>query len=89
MIGALRVEGAGDGSALHMAGEVITLRLARAFAPGAPLRGVVALDGLEIAIEGRTVGSRKTSDGTFEVRVRLVNLRREDRERLSTPSVAT
>ncbi len=83
MIGAVRVEGGGEGQALSVAGEVITLTLPRAFAPGAPFRGAVLLEEREIALEGRTVGSRKTPDGTFEVRVRLVNLRREDRLRLA------
>jgi hypothetical protein len=84
-VGAARIDGGGEGRALTMAGEIITLSLPRAFAPGAPFRGTVVVPEREIAIEGRTVGSKKTADGAFEVRVRLVNLRREDRLRLSTP----
>lgn len=84
-IGPARIEGGGEGLALAMAGEIITLSLPRAFAPGAPFRGAVVLDDREITLEGRTVGSRKTPSGAFEVRVRLVNLRREDRLRLAAP----
>jgi hypothetical protein len=87
MIAPARIDGAGDGSAVSIAGEILTLMVPRAFAPGAPFRGAVLLPDGELSIEGRTVNSRKTPDGTFEVRVRLVNLRREDRLRLAgTPT---
>jgi hypothetical protein len=86
MIGVVRMDAGGDGQAVSMAGEIITLQLPRAFAPGAPFRGAVILAEREIALEGRTVGSRKTADGTFEVRVRVVNMVKDDRLRLTAGS---
>ncbi len=80
---AARVEGA-EGTAVALQnGELITMRLSRPFAPGTPFEGVLVVDGVETAIEGRASGSKRTSDGVFEVRARLVNLRKEDRERLT------
>ena len=81
MIGVVRVDG-GEGRALSFVGEVMTLTLARAYAPGQPMRCTVVIGDREMALDGRSVGSRKTPDGAFEVRVRLVNLRREDRDAL-------
>lgn len=81
MIGTARI---GDlaGDALAFAGEALTLTLTRAFAPGAPIRVRLVIDGADFTVEARAIGSKRRDDGTFEVRVRLVNLSREDRLRL-------
>lgn len=79
---AVRIEGA-EGSAVAIQnGELITLHLPRPFAPGTPFKGVVTAEGVETAIEGRASGSKRIREGVFEVRARLVSLRRDDRERL-------
>ena len=63
-------------------GSSLTLRGPRAFAPGSPIRFRTALEEPERAFEGRTLGSKRIDEGTFEVRLRLINLRRADRELL-------
>lgn len=85
MIGPARIQGA-DGEAASFDGEFLVALLSRAFAPGTPLTGTLTLEGGEIAIEGRATGSRRQPDGRFEVRARLINLRREVRERLVAAS---
>lgn len=54
----------------------------RAFAPGAPISFSLDGSGLGHVFEGRTIGSRRLDEGGFEVRMRFVNLRRADRDRL-------
>ena len=78
-----RVEGA-VGDAVGFAREVVALTLPRAFAPGTPVRGSITIDGVAIAIDGRVLGSKRREDGAYDVRARLVSLRREDRLRLET-----
>jgi hypothetical protein len=86
------------GEAVRFEAEVLHLILPRAFAPGAPLplRAVLGDRGagdpgagdsgvgepLELA--GKTLGSKRREDGRFDVRARLVSLRRTDRERLAS-----
>jgi hypothetical protein len=62
--------------------DVLSFEGPRALAPGAPLSVIVPRDdGAAITLEGRSLGSRKPR-GTerFEIRARLVSLRRPDRE---------
>jgi hypothetical protein len=85
MIGPCRIESA-DGHAVSFVGETFVAVVSRAFAPGTPFRGVVTIEGVDLAIEGRANGSKRTPEGTFEVRARLINLRKADRERLEAAS---
>ena len=73
----------GEGEALAFAGEVLTCALPRAFAPGAPIELSVVAEGEAVALRAKSIGSKRRDDGRFEVRMRLVNLRREHREALS------
>lgn len=79
----VRVEGAEGVAVAIQNGELITLHLPRPFAPGTPFKGVAIAEDVEMAIEGRASGSKRMPDGAFEVRARLVSLRRDDRERLN------
>ena len=54
----------------------------RPHAPGAPIRTTVVLPDGPLSIDARSIGSKRRDDGTFDVRMRLINLRREDRLRL-------
>jgi hypothetical protein len=63
-------------------GNLVTLLSPRAFAPGSPIGFSATFDEGERAFEGRTIASKRLDDQRFEVRMRLVNLRRDDRERL-------
>lgn len=67
---------------LGLDGEIVELVSPRAFAPGAPL-GLRARDPEgPLELRAKSLGSKRREDGRFDVRVRLVNLRRADRERL-------
>lgn len=81
-LGPVRVEGAGEGEATSYEGEIMSLILARAYAPGSPLPFVLRLGDSELSLDGKTVSSKRRADGRFDVRVRLVSLRKEDREKL-------
>lgn len=65
-------------------GTVMVLHSPRAFAPGAPL--ALSLlppePAVAVSLDAKALGSKKREDGRFEVRVRLVNLRREARVQL-------
>ena len=63
-------------------GNIATMKSPQAFAPGSPIRFSVSLEAGTRPLEARTVGSRRTDETHFEVRMRFVNLRREDREAL-------
>jgi hypothetical protein len=63
-------------------GNVLTMLSPRAFAPGSPMRFTASLEEGERGYEGRAIGSKRATDNRFEVRMRFVNLKREDREAL-------
>jgi hypothetical protein len=64
------------------AGEVLTFACERAHPPGEPLQLTVRLPDAELALAGKTVGSKRRDDGRFDVRLRLTSLRREQRSLL-------
>lgn len=69
-------------------GHVLRVVSPRAYAPGAPVSLATRMpDGSEHGLEGRTIGSRRQADGRFEVRLRLVNLRRATRLALAAALV--
>jgi hypothetical protein len=63
-------------------GNLLTLSSPRAFPPGSPICFAAFFAGSERGFEGRTIASKRLDDRRFEVRMRLVNLRRHDRELL-------
>ena len=71
-----------EAEATAIDGNLLTLLSPRAFAPGAPIRFSTVDFEVERSLEGRTLGSKRVDAGHFEVRMRFVNLRREDRELL-------
>lgn len=56
----------------------------RPFAPGAPMSFEALVEPEPVALEGKSHGSKRRPDDRFDVRLRLVNLRRADRERLAS-----
>jgi len=81
----LRLDSGEEAEARTLDGNLLTLRSPRAFAPGSPIRFRALFDdGGAQSFEGRTIGSKRAEDGGFDVRMRFVNLRRGDRERLAT-----
>ena len=80
----LSLEDGARGEAVRVDGEVIEIVAPRAFAPGAPVRMRVDADGEAIPVEGKTIGSKRRDDGRFDVRLRLINLRRPHRVALES-----
>jgi hypothetical protein len=62
-------------------GLLATVHSTRPFAPGQPLMLVVAVEP-EVRADARTIGARRLPEGPFELRVRLVSLKRDERQRL-------
>lgn len=71
-----------EGRAVALDGDMLEVRTAASHPVGEPLAFALALADGPLALEGKSRGSRRLDDGAFEVRVRLVTLRRADRERL-------
>lgn len=79
----LRLATGEDAELLSLEGVQAALVSPRAFAPGAPIAFDALLGDGPVALEGKSHGSRRRGDGRFDVSLRMINLRREDRERLS------
>jgi len=80
----IRLESGEDAEARAFDGNLLIMWSPRAFAPGSPIRFVATPDGEERHFEGRAIGSKRIDDSHFEVRMRLVNLRRHNRTLLTT-----
>ena len=72
----------GEGLAAAIDGEQLRCVFARAFAPGAPVDIEARLGHRTVPLRGKSLGSKKRADGRFDVSLRLISLRREDREAL-------
>ncbi len=82
-IGRVEVNQGGKGEALSLEGELLHLVIDRAYAPGAPISMSVALADETLSLQGRTIASKRRPDGSFDVRLRLVNFTRDARARLA------
>ena len=71
----------GEGEAHAFDGEVLHVIVGRAFAPGAPVELAVHATPT-LMVRGKALGSKRQEDGRFAVRLRLVTLKRDDREQL-------
>ena len=78
----LRLESGQDAVGLAFDGALMTLTSPVAFAPGSPIRFSATGEYADRSFEGRALASKRVEGAEFEVRLRLVNLRREDRELL-------
>jgi len=78
------LEGGEGGRGEAFDGEVLACVFERALPPGAPVG--IRLDlgerERELSLRGKSLGSRRRPDGTFGVRLRLLSLRRAEREAL-------
>lgn len=65
--------------------DALTFEAPCAFAPGAPIRfrAELGFDRGPRTLEGRSLGSKRTETGRFEVRMRFVNLQRDNRRSLA------
>ena len=74
----------GEGEVVSLRGEVLALRLSRPFAPGSPVDlRIEADDAAIVRVRGKTVSSRRREDERYDVRLRIVTLRKDDRRRLA------
>jgi len=78
----IELEGGEKAEARTFEGELLTFVSPRAFARGAPIRFAATIGEHRRAFEGRSIASRRVGGDRFEVRMRFVNLRREDRQAL-------
>ena len=77
------IECGASGTALSLEGELLRLVLDKAFAPGAPMTlALQAGEGDALKLLGKSRGSKRNTDGQFEVTIRLHSLRKESRVRL-------
>jgi hypothetical protein len=72
----------GEAHAVAFAGEVLELICDRAHPPGRPLALTIALPDAALALNGKTIGSKRRPDGAFDVRLRMSSVRREQRSAL-------
>ncbi len=79
----VRLDSGEEAEARAFDGALLTLWSPRAFAPGAPILFTAITEGDTRNFEGRALGSKRVAEVQFEVRMRFVNLRREDRELLA------
>ena len=71
-----------EASVLSCDGQVLCAICSVAFPPGRPLELELRLPEQEVTLVGRCIGTKKRTDGAFDLRMRLTNLRRETRETL-------
>lgn len=72
------------GEAVAFQGETLHAVLPRAFAPGAPVQLALAFPSGSTTVRGKTQHSKRRQDGRFDVHMRVLDLRRDDRQRLES-----
>ena len=80
--------GGGDGHAVAFDGAVIEFVAMEPQATGRPVEVVLRLAEGPLVLRGRSRGSRRLEDGRFQVWLRPVALRREERARLEAAFAA-
>lgn len=61
-------------------GTVLSLVSSRPFAPGQPVTLQLCAGKQVLEIQGKSIGSKRQSDGAFKARIKLINLRRNQRD---------
>jgi len=68
------------GEVLGFDGSQLTFLSSKAFAPGQPIQFAIIGEDLVMDLNGKSQGSKRRADEFFEVRIKVINLRRTDRE---------
>jgi hypothetical protein len=76
----VQISGELPGAITDIAGLLVTLSSPKAFPPGQPLEFTLSEPSLRL--QARSIGSKRSASGEFELRVRLINLRKDAREAL-------
>lgn len=75
--------GEASGEALRFEGGVLHVVLDRAFAPGKPTDLQLTLGGDTLSLRGKSLGSKRREDDRFDVRLRMLSLRKGERAALA------
>jgi len=67
------------GHAIAYAGGILHVVCERAHPPGQPLSLTLATPDGELALAGKSARSKRREDGTFDLQLKLVSLRRDQR----------
>jgi hypothetical protein len=67
---------------VEYAASQLAMICSAAYLPGKPITLRGQCEGTELALHGKSAGSKLRTDGRYDVKLRLVSLRRGDRERL-------
>ena len=78
----VQIAGEHAGAIEQIEGLVLQLRSPKPFPPGQPLVLLISTGGASVRLDARTIGSKRRDDAPFELRVRLINLRKDAREAL-------
>jgi hypothetical protein len=82
---AVRLDDGSAARAVALSGEVLLLHAERPYPPGKPVAfQLLPGEGEALELQGKSAGSKRREDGRFEVRIKLLSLRREQRARLLT-----
>jgi len=76
------INGAAPGAIVQLEGLLLQLWSAKPFPPGQPLQLRVTALEPALQLEGRSLGSKRSPDGTYALRLRLINLQKPSREAL-------
>ena len=71
-----------EGFAVAYDGARLSFVAPKAFPPGQPLQFVLMVADGELALQARSIGSKRREDERFDVQARLVSVNRQARERL-------
>lgn len=78
----LRFTDGEEGHVVALDGEILEIRASGSHPPGQPVEVVLDLSGGALSLKAKSRGSRRIDDETFEVRLRLVELRKRERARI-------
>jgi hypothetical protein len=78
----LRIGNDLNGTAVAYDGARLSFVAPKAFPPGQPLQLSLTLDAGELALQARSLGSKRRDDQRFDVQARLVSVNRTTREAL-------
>jgi hypothetical protein len=77
-----KVSAGEEGEVQGFSDPVLSLSCNKAFSPGRPICFKLLSDQGELTLQGKTIGSKRQLDDRFEIRVKVINLRRAEKELL-------